>query len=132
MVEAARLVILEINENLPWTNGDTRVHISDVHYVVENHVPLPQLPGEEPTEIERMIGEHVANLIEDGATLQLGIGGIPNAISSFLVNHRDLGIHTEMFVDGMVDLLNAGVITTIENTPPKENDSTFALARKNS
>ena len=116
MVEAARLVILEINENLPWTNGDTRVHISDVHYVVENHVPLPQLPGEEPTEIERMIGEHVANLIEDGATLQLGIGGIPNAISSFLVNHRDLGIHTEMFVDGMVDLYKAGVITNHRKT----------------
>jgi len=116
MVEAARLVILEVNENLPWTNGDTLVHISDVDFVVENHVPLPQLPGEEPTEIERMIGEHIADLIDDGATLQLGIGGIPNAISAFLTNRRDLGIHTEMFVDGMVDLCQAGVITNQKKT----------------
>jgi len=100
MVEAARLVILEVNENLPWTNGDTLVHISDVDFVVENHVPLPQLPGEEPTEIERMIGEHVADLIEDGATLQLGIGGIPNAITAFLVHRHDMGIHTEMCISG--------------------------------
>jgi acyl-CoA hydrolase len=128
MVEAARLVILEVNENLPWTNGDTLVHISDVDFVVENHVPLPQLPGEEPTEIERMIGEHIADLIDDGATLQLGIGGIPNAISAFLTNRRDIGIHTEMFVDGMVDLCQAGVITNQKKTlHPGKMIAAFAL-----
>jgi len=111
LMEAADLVVLEINENLPWTLGDTQVHISEVDYVVENHVPLFELPPAPPTDWERAIGGYIAELIEDGATLQLGIGGIPNAIAAFLMERRDLGIHTEMFTDGMVDLYEAGVIT---------------------
>ncbi len=116
LIEAADLVILEINENLPWTLGDTQIHISEVDYVVENHVPLMQLPIAPPTEVEESIGGYIAELIEDGATLQLGIGGIPNAITPFLMKRRDLGIHTEMFTDGMVDLYNAGVITNRKKT----------------
>ena len=111
LIEAADLVVLEINENLPWTLGDTQIHISEVDYVVENHVPLFELPSRRPTDWERAIGGYIAELIEDGATLQLGIGGIPNAITAFLMERRDLGIHTEMFTDGMVDLYEAGVIT---------------------
>lgn len=116
LIESADLVILEINENLPWTLGDTQVHLSQIDYVVENHVPLMQLPPTEPTEAEGAIGGYIAELIEDGSTLQLGIGGIPNAITPFLLNRKDLGIHTEMFTDGMVDLYNAGVITNRRKT----------------
>jgi acyl-CoA hydrolase len=116
LIEAADLVILEINENLPWTLGDTQVHISEVDYVVENHVPLPELPVVSPTAAEEAIGSYIADLIEDGSTLQLGIGGIPNAITPFIMTRKDLGIHTEMFTDGMVDLYNAGVITNRRKT----------------
>jgi acyl-CoA hydrolase/ABC-type branched-subunit amino acid transport system substrate-binding protein len=111
LIEAADLVILEINENLPWTLGDTHIHISDVDYVVENHVPLFELPVTPPLDWQQAIGGYIAELIEDGSTLQLGIGGIPNAITAFLMERRDLGIHTEMFTDGMVDLYEAGVVT---------------------
>jgi acyl-CoA hydrolase len=111
LIEAADLVVLEINENLPWTLGDTHIHVSDVDYVVENHVPMFELPSAPPRDWEQAIGGYIAELIEDGATLQLGIGGIPNAITAFLMERRDLGVHTEMFTDGMVDLYEAGVIT---------------------
>ncbi len=111
LMAAADKVVLEINENLPWTLGDTQVHISEVDHVVENHVPVFEAPPAPPAEWERSIGGYIAELIEDGSTLQLGIGGIPNAITAFLMERRDLGIHTEMFVDGMIDLYEAGVIT---------------------
>jgi acyl-CoA hydrolase len=111
LIEAADLVILEINKNLPWTLGDTQIHISEVDYVVENHAPLFELPVTPPSDWEQAIGGHIAELIEDGSTLQLGIGGIPNAITAFLMERRDLGIHTEMFTDGMVNLYEAGVVT---------------------
>jgi acyl-CoA hydrolase len=116
LIDAADLVILEINENLPWTLGDTQVHLSEVDYLVENHTTLPQLPVVPPTAAEEAIGGYIAELIEDGSTLQLGIGGIPNAITPFLMKRKDLGIHTEMFTDGMVDLYNAGVITNRRKT----------------
>ena len=116
LMEAADLVVLEINENLPWTLGDTQVHISEVDYLVENHVPLYELPTAESSETEKQIGGYIAELIEDGATIQLGIGGIPNAITAFLMDRKDLGIHTEMFNDGMVDLYNAGVVSNRKKT----------------
>jgi acyl-CoA hydrolase len=116
LIETADLVILEINPNLPWTLGDTQLHIDDVDYVVENSAPLFELPSIPPTEAEQAIGGYIADLIEDGSTLQLGIGGIPNAITPFLMNRHDLGVHTEMFTDGMVDLYNAGVVTNKRKT----------------
>jgi acyl-CoA hydrolase/ABC-type branched-subunit amino acid transport system substrate-binding protein len=111
LIEAADLVVLELNENAPWTLGDTQIHISDVDYVVENHVPMFELPVTPPSDWEQAIGGYIAELIEDGATIQLGIGGIPNAITAYLLERRDLGVHTEMFTDGMVDLYEAGVVT---------------------
>ena len=120
LIEAADLVILEINENLPLTLGDTQIHISDVDFLVENHVPLFELPSAPPAAWEESIGGYIAELIEDGSTLQLGIGGIPNAITKFLLERRDLGIHTEMFTDGMVDLYEAGVITGRQKSLWKE------------
>lgn len=116
MIEAADVVVLEINENMPWTLGDTQIHISEVDVVVENNQPLFEFPIVAPTEWEEMIGGYIADLIEDGSTLQLGFGGIPNAITAFLMERRDLGIHTEMFTDGMVDLYEAGVVTNREKT----------------
>lgn len=116
LIQAADMVILEINENLPWTLGDTQIHISEVDYVVENTRPLFVLPAAESSPAEESIGGFIAELIEDGSTLQLGIGGIPNAITPFLLNRKDLGIHTEMFTDGMVDLYEAGVITNRRKT----------------
>lgn len=116
LIEAADLVIIEVNENLPRTHGDTQIHISEVDYLVENHVPLAQLPLAAPSEAEEAIGGYIAEMIEDGSTLQLGIGGIPNAITRFMLDRRDLGIHTEMFTDGMVDLYEAGIITNKRKT----------------
>lgn len=131
LLNAADLVILEINENLPWTLGDTQVHISEVDYVVENHVPLFELPNVPSNSIELQIGEHIANLIEDGSTIQLGIGGIPNAITASLYNRKDLGIHTEMFNDGMVDLYEAGVVNNSRKSIYKgKMVGAFALGTK--
>ncbi|MGM0419921.1 MAG: acetyl-CoA hydrolase/transferase family protein [Bacillota bacterium] len=111
MIEEVDLVVLEINENLPWTLGDTQVHVSEIDHFVENNAPLLELPNIIPGEIEDKIGQHIAAMIEDGSTLQLGIGGIPNAITKYLVDKKNLGIHTEMFTDGMVDLFYSGAIT---------------------
>ncbi len=128
MVENIDMVVLEINENLPWTLGDTQVHISDVDFVVENNAPLIELPYIEPGEVEEKIGENVSELIEDGSTIQLGIGGIPNAITEHLIDKKDLGVHTEMFTDGMVDLFKKGVITNKKKTLWKgKMVGTFAL-----
>ena len=131
LIQAADMVVLEINENLPWTLGDTQIHVSEVDYIVENHEPIFELPAAQPSETEQQIGEYIADLIDDGATLQLGIGGIPNAITHFLKNHKDLGIHTEMFNDGMVDLYEAGAVTNRKKTINKgKMVGAFALGTK--
>ncbi len=128
LMEAADLVILEINDKLPYTYGDTLVHINDVDHVVENNFDLPILAGEEPEPWQETIGGYIAEMIEDGSTLQLGIGGIPNAITPYLTARRDLGIHTEMFVDGFLDLIDAGAISGKKKTLWKEKMiCTFAL-----
>ena len=110
-LEAADRVILQINPNLPSISGDTEVHIRDVDMVVEAATPLPILPRSNPGEVEKTIGAHVAELIEDGDTIQLGIGGIPDAAAMALIDKRDLGVHSEMLTNSMVDLVEAGVIT---------------------
>jgi len=128
LLEAANLKILEINENLPFTYGDTLVHISEVDFVVENHVPLVELKAAPPSEIEQKIGGYIADMIEDGSTIQLGIGGIPNAITAYIMERKDLGIHTEMVIDGMVDLINAGVVNNSRKTlHPGKTIGAFAL-----
>lgn len=128
MIEEVDLVVLEINENLPWTLGDTQVHISDIDHVVENTADLIELPNIVPGETENKIGQHIAEMIEDGSTLQLGIGGIPNAITKYLTDKNNLGIHTEMFTDGMVDLFYSGAITGSKKSIWKgKMVTTFAL-----
>lgn len=110
-VQQAPLVIAEINPNMPRTHGDGFVHVDDIDYAVEVNYPLPEHARPELSEAEVAIGRHCAELIEDGATLQMGIGAIPDAVLAALTGHRDLGVHTEMFSDGVIDLVESGVIT---------------------
>ncbi len=110
-VDSAPLVLAEINARMPRTHGHTAVPPDRVAAWCATDRELPAQPPEPALEVEERIGGHVAALVEDGACLQLGIGGIPDAVLARLAHHRDLGIHTEMFSDGVVPLVEAGVIT---------------------
>ena len=124
----ADLVILEINDQLPRTFGDTIIHINDADFFVEHSEVAPIMNNTEPGEKDKIIGKYIAELVEDGATIQLGIGGIPNAVGKELLHKRDLGVHTEMFVDGMIDLIEEGAITGKKKTLlPEKIVATFAL-----
>jgi 4-hydroxybutyrate CoA-transferase len=109
-VQTARLVLAQINPNMPRTHGDGLIHADEIDFAVEVADSLPEHPQHELTAAELSIGRHVAALVEDGATLQMGIGAIPDAVLAALGNHRDLGIHTEMFSDGIIPLVESGVI----------------------
>lgn len=108
--KAARHVIAQVNDQMPRTFGDSFIHISDIDAVVEVSRPLCELPKSEFTPLYDTIGRHVAGLIEDGATLQLGVGNIPDAVLRNLTNHRDLGIHTEMLSDNAIALIESGAV----------------------
>ena len=109
--DCAKIVIGEINDKMPFVGGDNFIHVTKLDYILETSYPLSEFPTAKATDIEIDIAEHCASLIDDGATLQIGIGGIPNAVLSFLKNHKDLGIHTELFTEGIIDLVKEGVIT---------------------
>jgi len=110
-LECAKKVIVQVNDQMPRTMGDSFVHVSEIDCFVEESRPLVELVPPVITNIEKAIGENCARLIEDGSTLQLGIGAIPDAVLLFLKDKKDLGIHSEMFSDGVVELVEAGVIT---------------------
>jgi len=116
--ESAKIIIAEVNEQMPRTLGDSFIHISRLNYVVPVNYPVAELPmgdgGDD--EISRKIAGHIAELIPDYATLQLGIGAIPDAVLNFLGDKKDLGIHSEMFSDGVVRLVEKGVITNARKT----------------
>lgn len=109
--QAARYIVAEINRHMPRTHGDSFIHVRDIDVVVEIDSPIPEAPQGGSTEVHRRIGERIAEMIPDGATLQMGIGSIPDAVLNNLRGHRDLGIHTELFSDGVVELVEAGIIT---------------------
>ncbi len=109
--QTAKKLIAEINPNMPTTRGDGDLHISRFDKVVEVDYALPTLQIPPPNEIESKIGQYVAELVEDGSTLQMGIGAIPNAALAAMTSHKELGIHTEMFSDGVLELVHKGVIT---------------------
>lgn len=109
--ESADYVIAEINRFMPRTHGDGVIHVSHIDAMVENDSFLPEVIAPEPDEISQAIGKNVAELIEDGATLQMDIGAIPNAVLNCLDNHTELGVHTEMFSVGLLKLLKKGAIT---------------------
>lgn len=108
--EAAKIVIAQVNPKMPRSLGDSFIHATEVDYFVEVEEQPLELPAGESSATEKEIGNHVAALIDDGCTLQMGIGGIPNAVLHALHDRRDLGIHTEMFSDGVLPLLESGVI----------------------
>ncbi|MFO8148172.1 MAG: acetyl-CoA hydrolase/transferase C-terminal domain-containing protein [Gillisia sp.] len=110
-IQTAKKVIAQINPQVPRTHGDGIIHIDRIHSAVEVDEPIHHTSIPIPTNIELQIGKHVAGLIEDGATLQMGIGGIPNVVLANLIHHKRLGIHTEMFSDGILPLIENGVIT---------------------
>jgi acyl-CoA hydrolase len=109
-IDNADHVIAQVNKQMPRTFGDGIIHVTEINAFVECDEPLPAHPVTIPTELETKIGDYVANLIEDRSTLQMGIGNIPNAVLSRLHNHKDLGLHTEMFSDGVIDLILKDVI----------------------
>ncbi len=109
-IEKAQFTIAVVNKHVPRTFGDALIPISNINVFVEDNTPLICAEFPEPTEIEKTIGRYCAELIDDGACLQMGIGSIPNAILTCLRNHKDIGIHTEMFSDGILDLVKRGVI----------------------
>lgn len=109
-IDNAPLVIAQVNRHMPRTFGDSIIHVSRITYMVEADMPLVSHEPEPISDIEAMIGRHIASLIEDRSTLQMGIGSIPNAALTQLTNHKNLGLHTEMFSDGVIDLIEKGVI----------------------
>jgi len=110
-LESADRVVVQIDPQMPRTHGDGLVHLDEIDYGVEVDVPLPEVPRPELSKVERAIGENCARLVDHGATLQMGIGAIPDAVLSALDRHEGLGIHTEMFSDRVIDLVEQGVIT---------------------
>ncbi|MCF6361566.1 MAG: 4-hydroxybutyrate CoA-transferase [Cyclobacteriaceae bacterium] len=110
-MEVAKTIIAQVNPQMPRTHGDGQIHISQLSAYCVYDEPIQEHKPHALTDIELQIGKHVAGIIEDRATLQVGIGAIPDAVLNFLGNHKDLGVHTEMFSDGILPLVDAGVIT---------------------
>jgi acyl-CoA hydrolase len=110
-VKSAKMVVAEVNHCMPRTQGYSFIHVNEIDKLVDVDYPLYTLATEEPTEVQHKIGENIASLIEDGAALQVGIGAIPDAALACLTGHRDLGVHSEMISDGIMNLVDAGVIT---------------------
>jgi acyl-CoA hydrolase len=130
-IELADIVILEVNPNFPRTFGDVEIHESKIDYIVEADYEVPTLPDAVPNEKDIKIGNFIAEKIKDGSTLQLGIGGIPNAVAHALLDKKDLGIHTEMFTTGLMHLVKAGAANgSKKNTHKHKHVCCFALGTK--
>jgi acyl-CoA hydrolase len=124
-------VIAQINDQMPRTLGDGFVHISQIHAAVKVSEPIFETTPSSPGEIERKIGENAAKLISNGSTLQMGIGGIPDAVLAALKNHKNLGIHTEMWTDGALELiLNGAVDNSKKKIHPGKTVSSFIMGTK--
>ncbi len=115
-LKKASKVILEVNPQAPRCHGNCQIHISQVTHIVENSNPIPELPIAELTELDQVIGGYVADLIEDGSTLQIGFGGVPNAVCKALENKKDLGVHTEMLTEGIMELCKSGAVNNSKKT----------------
>ncbi len=114
--QVAKVVIAEINEQMPRTLGDSFIHFSKIDYAVPVNYPLAELPMGETNALSMQIGQHIAGLIEDGSTMQMGIGGIPDSVLHYLSDKKDLGVHTELFSDGVMKLIQEGVINNEKKT----------------
>jgi 4-hydroxybutyrate CoA-transferase len=130
-VDSAAIVLAEVNERMPRTHGHTVVPLDRVTARCVTDRPLPEHPRRCETDVEARIGAHVAGLVEDGACLQVGIGGVPEAVLSRLRGHRDLGIHSEMISDAVVDLIETGAVTNVAKTiHPGRTVTSFALGTR--
>jgi len=132
--ESAKVIIAEVNDQMPRTLGDSFIHVSRLTHIVPVNYPIPEhrMAAEGDSEIVQKIAGHVASLIPDGATMQLGIGSIPDAVLKFLSDKRDLGIHTELFSDGVIDLVNKGVLTNARKSlHPGKIVAGFILGTRN-
>jgi 4-hydroxybutyrate CoA-transferase len=128
---SAKMIIAEINDQMPRTHGNTVVHIDKIHTFIHTNRPLIEHHGSDETAVEARIGEIIADIIEDGSTLQMGIGNIPDAVLTRLHNKQDLGVHTEMFSDRIVDLVEAGVITNrLKKVHPNRITTSFVNGSK--
>ena len=123
--ETAKYVVAEVNPNMPRTHGDSFLHVSEIDAFVENDLPLIEFQSKSPTEIIEKIGSIIADLIENESCIQTGIGKIPNSVLPYLMNKKDLGVHTEVFTDGLIDLIEAGVIN---NTKKNINQGKIVAA----
>ena len=129
--ECARKVIVQVNKSMPFSYGDALIHVSKIDAAVEVDDPLVEVPTAAPTEIDTAIGRHIAEMIPDGATLQIGVGGIPNAVLAALKDHRHLGLHTEALTDGVLPLLESGVIdNSCKTVLPGTSVASLALGSK--
>jgi acyl-CoA hydrolase len=130
-VAKARAVVLEVNPNVPFANGNCHIHISQVTALIESSDPVLEVGLPKIGPVQQAIGKYVADMIEDGSTLQIGYGGIPDAVVMQLVNKHDLGIHTEMIGDGILTLIESGAVTNRKKTyMPGKMVATFALGSK--
>ena len=114
--EKAKIVIAQVNPNMPRIHGDGFIHIKDVHFIIPYDEPLLEVTSVQTNEVIQTIGKNVARLVQDGDTIQVGWGGLPNAIIASLFNKKNLGVHTELLSDGLVDLIKAGVINNSKKT----------------
>jgi len=134
IINKAKIVIVEVNEKMPAVHGmQNTIHISQVDYIVQgSNQELPVLLGKEATDVDRKIAAHIVERIKDGSTLQLGIGGLPNTVGSFICDSdiKDLSVHSEMFVDAFLNLYKAGKITGKKNLDPGKMVWTFAMGSK--
>ncbi|MCC9042535.1 4-hydroxybutyrate CoA-transferase [Myroides sp. M-43] len=127
-IRSSKIVIAQVNKYIPRTFGDAALHISKIDVLVEHHTPLLTEYSDSYDDIEDKIGGYIAELIEDGSTLQMGIGSIPEAVLQKLKNHKHLGLHTEMFADGVIDLIEAGALDCSQQTSSNNKAvSTFCV-----
>ncbi len=130
-LHAARTVIAQVNPNMPRSHGDALIHLDKITYCVSVDDAIPEVMPPVLGDVERAIGRHVASLVEDGATLQMGIGAIPDAVLHELTSHRNLGVHTEMFSDGLIPLVERGIVNGIEKTiHPYKIVATFVMGTR--
>jgi acyl-CoA hydrolase len=128
---SAEIVIAQINPNMPRTHGDALVHVDRLTYMVEVNDPIFEVQPPELGEVERAIGRHVASLVDNGATIQMGIGAIPDAVLHELHDHKDLGVHTEMFSDGLIPLVEKGVVNgRLKTIHPNKIVATFVMGTR--
>jgi 4-hydroxybutyrate CoA-transferase len=126
--QTARRVVVQVNEKMPRVLGDSFIHVNQVHAIAEHNEPLPELKPRPISEVERKIGENIRGLITDGCTIQMGIGGIPDAVWAMMDGVKDLGIHTEMLSDGAMQAIERGIVTGAKKTLyPGKAVITFAL-----